>query len=85
MFFLLSSAVAFGHRRWFSDGKLKGKFGQKSKFPIQHVLGLKQCYESKTDICLRFYAVISTLSTSNSCFLTAAILPDKKTGASVAV
>ena len=44
---------------------------------------LKQCYESKTNIYLRFYGVISLFFTFKSCFLTAAILPDKKTGASV--
>ena len=39
----------------------------------------------KTNIYLRLFAVISSRFTSKSCLLTAAILPDKKTGANVAV
>ena len=41
--------------------------------------------ESETNIYLRFYAIILPLFTSKPCFVTAAILPDKKTGARVAV
>lgn len=63
----------------------KGLFGQNSKSPIYVVLGLKQCYESKTEIYLRFYAVIPPFFTSISVFLTAAILSDKDTKASVVV
>ena len=76
-FYLLIASIFYSYRV-----SLKGEVP--SKVNISN-LGLKQCYESKTNIYQRFYAVISPLFTSQSCFLTAAILPGKRTGASVAV
>ena len=61
---------------------IKGEVQSKIKIPNLACFWVK---ESKTNIYLRFYAVILPLFTSKPCFLTAAILPDKKTGASVAV
>ena len=61
---------------------LKGEV--QSKIKISN-LAYFEVEESQTNVYLRFYAVILPLFASKPCFLTAAILPDKKTGASVAV